>query len=289
MRARLALLSEIPGLWSEAVLRWAKHNERYRYGDMPDRNIEYLFYQTVVGAWPIDFERMIAYMEKAAREAKAHTSWTQQQEAYEQALRGFVRAAMEEREFSTDLEGFVAPLVMPGRINGLAQTLIKLTAPGVPDIYQGTELWDLSLVDPDNRRPVDFVLRRRLLEEIEEFTPEDILAGMEEGLPKLWVIRQALHLRRRRPELFGPKGSYDSLSAQGSKADHVVAFMRGEGAISVVPRLIMRLQGDWADTVLELPEGGWHNLLTGDEWTGGAVELKDILSRFPVALLERKE
>jgi (1->4)-alpha-D-glucan 1-alpha-D-glucosylmutase len=289
VRTRLALISEIPGPWSEAVLRWANRNGRYRRGDMPDRNIEYLLYQTVVGAWPIDAERMITYMEKAAREAKVHTSWTQQQETYEQALHGFVRAVMEDGEFCADLEDFVAPLVMPGRVNGLAQTLIKLTAPGVPDIYQGTELWDLSLVDPDNRRPVDFVLRRRLLEEIGELTPEDILARIDEGLPKLWVIRQALHLRRRRPELFGPEGSYGSLSAQGSKADHVVAFMRGEGAVSVVPRLIMRLNGGWADTVLELPEGQWHNLLAGDEWGGGAVGLKDLLGRFPVALLERKE
>ena len=289
VRARLILLSEIPERWGRAVRGWAEHNGRHRRGDVPDRNTEYLFYQTLVGAWPIDSERATAYMEKAVREAKTHTSWTQQNEAYEGGLRDFIHATMGDEAFRGDLEGFLGELVNFGRINSLAQTLIKLTVPGVPDIYQGTELWDLSLVDPDNRRPVDFKLRRRLLDELAGLSPEDILARMDEGLPKLWVIRQALHLRRRRPELFGPGGSYRQLSAQGSKADHVVAFARGEGAISVVPRLMMQCTGDWADTVLELPAGRWHNILTGEQLEGGTVRLEAFLTRFPVGLWVRTQ
>jgi len=289
VRARLALLSEIPGKWAGAVRRWSGLTERYRKEGRPDRCAEYLLYQSLVGAWPIDAARAAAFMEKAVREAKVHTSWDRPVPAYEDALRGFVEGILSEPGFVSDLEAFVTPLIGPGRINSLSQTLVKLTAPGVPDIYQGTELWDLSLVDPDNRRPVDFPLRRALLDEVPSLSPEAILARMDEGLPKLWLIRQGLHLRRRRPEFFGPAGSYRPLTAEGRKAGHVVAFVRGDGAISVVPRLIIGLDDDWADTVLELPEGGWHNILTGDESGGGTVPLSEMFMRFPVGLWERKE
>ncbi|MFO7974951.1 MAG: malto-oligosyltrehalose synthase, partial [Candidatus Hydrogenedentota bacterium] len=144
VRARLALLSEIPERWADTVRAWAVHNERHRNEDVPDRNSEYLFYQTLVGAWPISLERMTAYMEKSVREAKVHTRWTQQDEAYETGLRDFIKAVMTDEAFRAKLEGFVNDLIPPGRINSLAQTLLKLTAPGVPDIYQGTELWNLS-------------------------------------------------------------------------------------------------------------------------------------------------
>src|SRR6185295_11194257 len=191
--------------WGSAVRRWFAQNGRHRRGGWPDRNAEYLLYQTLAGAWPLSVERAAAYMEKAAREAKVHTAWTHVNAEYEEALREFIRGILEDAEFVTDLESFVAPLVEPGRINSLAQTLLKLTAPGVPDFYQGTEIWDLSLVDPDNRRPVDYELRRGLLADLKGgMTPEEILARMEEGLPKLWVIRQGLQLRRRNPEPFGP-------------------------------------------------------------------------------------
>jgi (1->4)-alpha-D-glucan 1-alpha-D-glucosylmutase len=185
--------------------------------------------------------------------------------------------------------------VEPGRINSLAQTLLKLTAPGVPDLYQGTELWALALVDPDNRRPVDYDERRRLLRRLDgEPGPETILARLpdqtEEGLPKLWLTRQALHLRRRRPELFGADGEYLPLMPHGERAEHAFAFVRGGGAVSaavVVPRLLMKLRGDWGDTSLELPAGRWRNELTGEEAGGGEVRLSDLLRRFPVALLSR--
>ncbi|MFZ0429895.1 MAG: malto-oligosyltrehalose synthase [Acidobacteriota bacterium] len=288
VRSRLALLSEIPARWSEAVRQWATHNARYRRGDAPDRNSEYLFYQTLVGAWPIDPERMAAYMEKAVREAKLRTSWTQHNEDFEAGLREFIHATMEDESFRNQLEEFVTPLVTPGRINSLAQTLLKLTAPGVPDIYQGAELWDLSLVDPDNRRPVDFGLRRRLLGRIRDMSVDEAMAGIDEGLPKLWVIRHALHFRKMQPALFGPEGSYRPLRARGGKEEHAVAFQRGDGAVTVVPRLVLGLGGDWADTVLTIPGGTWINLLTGDRFTSRDVPLSRLLERFPVALLARE-
>jgi (1->4)-alpha-D-glucan 1-alpha-D-glucosylmutase len=229
------------------------------------------------------------YMEKAVREAKGLTAWTRVNEEYEGAMRSFIEAVFEDEGFLADLEAFVAPLVGPGRINSLAQTLIKLTAPGVPDFYQGSELWDLSLVDPDNRRPVDYELRRRLLTDLERdgITPEDVLARMDEGLPKLWVIRQALAVRRRLPDLF-EDGVYRSLRAKGPKADHALAFLREKQVAAVVPRLVIGLGGDWQETTLELPDGSWTNELTGEQIEGGRQPLADLLARFPVALLVRR-
>src|SRR5262249_50361891 len=228
VRARISLLSEIPEQWGEAVRRWYERNAKHHRGDFPDRNAEYLFYQTLVGAWPISAERAAAYMEKAAREAKAYTSWTRQNPEYEEALRAFVTSVLEDRDFVADLEAFVAPLIEPGRINSLAHTRLKIAAPGVPDFYQGSEIWDLSLVDPDNRRPVDYELRQRLLSDLKRgMTPEEILARMDDGLPKLWLIHQGLQLRRRSPEVFGPDVAYEPLLAAGPRAGHVVAFLRG--------------------------------------------------------------
>jgi (1->4)-alpha-D-glucan 1-alpha-D-glucosylmutase len=289
VRARLALLSEIPERWGGAVQRWAAINDHHRRGDSPDRNAEYLLYQTLVGAWPITAERVTSYMEKAAREAKAHTSWTAPRRTYEDALRGFIVDALADRPFVADLEAFVAPLVEPGRINSLAQTLVKLTAPGVPDLYQGTELWTLTLVDPDNRAPVDYTLRRRLLDELEDATPEEVWARIDEGLPKLWTIRQALGLRRRRPELFGAQADYRPLEALGSRARHAIVFMRGDGAITIAPRLVLGLGGQWGDTSLDVPSGRWRNELTGDVVSGGPLRLAELLRRFPLALLAREE
>lgn len=287
MRTRLAILSEIPGAWKEAVGRWSIHNGRYRRGDVPDRNAEYLLYQTLVGAWPIETERVLAFMKKACREAKIHTSWTQPDTGYEKALLGFGKAVLDDQAFRSDMGEFVAFLVEPGRINAISQVLLKMTAPGVPDLYQGTELWDLSLVDPDNRRPVDFELRRRLLSELGKLSAEEILARMDDGLPKLWVIHKSLELRKQLPEVF-LSGDYRPLRASGRKKDHGVAFLRGEKVGAVVPRLLLSMNGEWQDTWVEIPEGRWHNHLTGDRFKGGKVMLGDILARFPVALFSKE-
>ena len=289
VRARLHLLSEVPDGWGDAVRRWVKANGRHRTGEgLPDANAEYLLYQTLVGAWPLGPDRAVAYMEKASKEAKARTSWIDPDPAYDAALRSFVEGVLADETFQADLRSFVEPLVEPGRVTSLAQTLVKLTAPGVPDVYQGSELWDLSLVDPDNRRPVDYALRRRLLAELPALDAEAIWARIEHGLPKLHVTREALHLRRRRPDAFGARGSYEPLAADGARAGHVVGYLRGDAVAAVVPRLVLGLRGDWADTSLDLPPGRWLNVLTGDHLPGGRVTLAGLLARFPVALLERE-
>ncbi|MGA2869474.1 MAG: malto-oligosyltrehalose synthase, partial [Verrucomicrobiota bacterium] len=164
--------------------------------------------------------------------------------------------------------------------------LVKLTAPGVPDIYQGCELWDFSLVDPDNRRPVDFALRQRLMLEAKNFSCDQIWKHRSEGLPKLRVIRSVLNLRARRPELFA--GGYQPLPAKGAAAEHLVSFLRGESLITVVPRFLIKLKNDWQDTLLPLPPGNWHHEFTGEKFSK-AIQADRLFQKFPVALLIRKE
>jgi (1->4)-alpha-D-glucan 1-alpha-D-glucosylmutase len=296
VRARLALLSEIPERWAAAVRHWWALAARHRQGAVPDAATEYMLYQTLVGAWPLPAERAAAYLEKAVREARGQTSWTRPDAAYEKGLRDFLAALDGDAEWQADLAAFVAPLIGPGRINSLAQTLLKLTAPGVPDLYQGCELWDLSLVDPDNRRPIDYARRRELLARLSGASPEEVMAGMEEGLPKLWLVRQALHLRRRRPHCFGAGAGHAPLAARGARAAHAVAYCRAGAVVTVAPRLVLGLDGDWGDTEIELPDaaGGkspagapWWNELTGEEVAAGSCRLAELLRRFPVALLSR--
>ena len=279
VRIRIDLLSEIPDEWERTLARWSERNERFKQGQMPDRNTEYFLYQNLIGAWPVSLDRFAAYLEKAARESKQHTSWTEPNAAYEGALRGFIEGLFGDSGFLADFEAFIATLIPAGRVQSLSQTLVKLTAPGVPDIYQGTELWDLSLVDPDNRRPVDYELRRRLLGELDHLSPEAIMARADEGLPKLWTIRQSLRVR-------GRLGVYKRLDPSGEKARHLIAYQRGD-VITLAPRLVLGLGGDWGDTVVELPGGTWRNELDGDLWSDGETRVASLLHRFAVALLVR--
>lgn len=288
VRARLFVLSEIPALWANACRHWSEINRAYRSGEFPDSNLEYHLYQAIVGAWPIEKERIVQYAEKAAREAKVHTSWTERNEEYEAALRKFIEGVYGDSRFRRAVEEFVAGISDPGRVNSLAQTLIKLTAPGVPDFYQGCELWNLYLVDPDNRRPVDFSRRRALLSQIKTATPEQVMERADEGLPKLWLIKQGLALRRRHPEWFGAEADLRRLRVRGGRADHAIAYARAGSVVALAPRLTVKLGGDWRNTAVELPEGNWINHLTGDRWAEGLNEVAQILRRFPVALLSRE-
>jgi (1->4)-alpha-D-glucan 1-alpha-D-glucosylmutase len=287
VRARLALLSEIPDEWAAAATRWSEINERHRQGDWPDRSIEYLLYQTLVGSWPLSIERAGAYMEKAAKEAKVHTSWISPGEHHDSALRAFVRGAMTDPRFMSEVERFTAPLITPGYINSLAQTLLKMTAPGVPDFYQGTEVWDFSLVDPDNRRPIDYDARRSLLTEVKGATASDVWNKASTGAPKLFLMHRALGVRARHPRAFGPEGSYKPLEVRGAHADNVVAFDRGDEVVVVAPRCTLSLGGDWSDTAVELPEGAWTSTLTHGEVDGMAT-MDELFRDFPVALLVRR-
>lgn len=288
VRARLAVLTEISGTWRAALRRWSRMNRFFKIGEFPDRNTEYFLYQTMIGAWPISIERTIAYMEKAVREAKEQTSWTQQNKEFEDALRSFIQRIYGSTEFIADLEDFVSRILLPGRINSLTQTLIKCTAPGVPDNYQGSEIWDLHLVDPDNRGPIDYDARRSMLAELEAGMPaEEILKRMDNGLPKLWVIFKALHLRREHPVWFGKDSPYLPMAGNGPRQDHLVAYLRGDNVAVIAPRWNLKLGGNFASTTVELPEGTWNHLFTGESFEGGSLRAQNLLKRFPVALLTR--
>ena len=289
VRARLAAITETPARWKAAVHRWARMNGGFKTEGFPDRNTEYFLYQTLVGAWPISAQRLKAYMQKAAREAKEHTNWTQQNKEFEDALDRFIERILESQEFVAALEAFVSLVLHAGRLNSLAQTLIQCTAPGVPDRYQGSELWNLTLVDPDNRGEVDYDLRRSMLAELERgMEAEAIVERMDSGLPKLWVIYQALRLRRERPAWFGAEADYAPLFAEGAKKEHVMAFLRAGRVATVVPRWNVKRGSTWAGTTVELPEGRWRNLLTGDAIQGGRTLVQTLLLRFPVALLTKE-
>jgi (1->4)-alpha-D-glucan 1-alpha-D-glucosylmutase len=290
VRARISLLSELPAAWERAITAWASRNERHKRGSWPDRGAEYLLYQTLVGAWPISPARAGAFMEKATREAKVHTSWTDPCAEYDDALGAFVAAVLADQDFVAGLEAFLAEhrIVERGRVSSLAQTTLLLTCPGVPDLYQGTEVWDLSLVDPDNRRPVDYDARRRLLSALAGAGPEAALARDDEGGPKLWLIHRLLGHRRRRPGGYGPDSGYEPLRVSGRKAAHAVAFTRTGGLAVVVPRLVTGLAGDWAGTTVTLPGGAWTDVLAGGKVDGGDAAVAALCRRFPVAVLARE-
>ncbi len=286
VRARLAVLTEVPREFRRVLRRWSRMNAKLAAGI--DRNTEYFFYQTVIGAWPIDSTRMRAYMEKATKEAKQQTSWTAVNKEFEDGLNAFIDGTLASTDFCAEVEEFVGSIRSAGRINSLAQTLLKQTAPGVPDLYQGSELWDFSLVDPDNRRPVDYDLRRRLLTELKSLTVEEIVRRADEGMTKLWTLHQSLTLRREQPQWFRGDAAYTPLLPRGRKREHVIAYQRGDAVITVVPRHSLLLGNSWADTSITLPEGTWINRLSGEGHHGGNVRLDDLFARFPVALLVKE-
>jgi (1->4)-alpha-D-glucan 1-alpha-D-glucosylmutase len=291
VRARINVLSELPTAWAEAVTRWGAANDGYRRHGWPDRNAEYLFYQTLVGAWPIDPVRAASYMEKATREAKVYTSWVDPNRDYDTALRSFVEAALADENFVNDLAAFLAEhdLIRRGRINSLAQTALLLTCPGVADIYQGTEIWDLSLVDPDNRRPVDYEARRSLLAHLTGRPPEVAQERDDEGGPKLWLIHRLLQHRLQSPACYGTASAYEPLPVLGTPSGQALAFGRGDRLAVVIPRLGGRLAVGRADAAVVLPTGYWRDVLTDEKFPGGATAVGDALRRFPVAVLERHE
>jgi (1->4)-alpha-D-glucan 1-alpha-D-glucosylmutase len=318
VRVRIDALSEVPLEWRRRVRRWARLN-RFRVKEVdgrpvPDRNDEYLLYQTLVGSWPLGLgaddaeglaayaERIVAYMMKASREAKQRTSWAAPDEDYESGLERFARRILDPqdgRAFLADLLPFQARIALIGAQNGLAQILLKLTAPGVPDTYQGCELWDFSLVDPDNRRPVDFELRRAML--AQDADPTELLSSWRDGRIKQHVVARTLALRRAAPALFA--GDYTPLQTTGLHAERLVAFARSAEAatlIVIVPRLAAPLldgvdiplppPAAWGDTRVALPDlpgGRLHNPLTGKAIEPGpdGLTAAEALADLPVVLL----
>ena len=288
VRARINLLSEIPKEWSDLVARLAEISEPYRRHPWPDRNAEYLLYQTVVGSWPINAPRLLQFMSKATKEAKVHTSWVDPVPEYDRAVVAFVRGIMADPDFVEQIERFLYEhrIVERGRVNSLAQTTLLLTCPGVADIYQGTELWDLSLVDPDNRRPVDYDVRSQLLAHLTNEVPSVPIRNDDVGVWKQWLIWRLLQDRRARPDVYG-SSQYGPLEVQGPSGQPAVAFARDDLAV-IVPRLAGRLDGVWERSNVFLGTSGWTNVLTGEPVAGGRVRLSEVLARCPVAVLTRR-
>jgi (1->4)-alpha-D-glucan 1-alpha-D-glucosylmutase len=335
VRARINVLSETPKEWNAVLKRWSRMNAPKKTrvdGELaPDPNDECLLYQTLLGAWPAHHlspeeyesfkDRVTAYMHKATKEAKVHTSWINPNEAYDAAVSNFVRSALADNRtnrFLKEFQPFQQRVAFYGQFDSLSQVLLKLTSPGIPDTYQGTELWDFSLVDPDNRKPVDYQYRRSLLSDLKNRTNDDredlrmlvreLLETSPDGRIKLYVIHRTLNFRRIHPALFS-RANYVPLKAIGEKQDHVCAFARsweGEVIVITVPRLIVRLTGGseqpplgagiWKDTHLALPTEiigqPYRNLFTGETISvrvgsgKASLPLSVIFQSFPIALLE---
>ncbi|WP_433287673.1 malto-oligosyltrehalose synthase [Micromonospora sp. CA-244673] len=274
VRARLAVLSELPGRWAERVADWMSR------APLADPAFAHLLWQTAVGAWPIERERLHRYAEKAAREASVSTSWADPDPAFEHELHALVDRLYDDPELHAQLTAFAGEITPPGWSNSLGQKLVQLAMPGVPDTYQGTELWENSLVDPDNRRPVDFAVRRDLLARLDAGWQPAVAA---DGAAKLLVVSRTLRLRRDRPELFT---GYRPVPAHGPAGAHAVAFDRG-GAIAVATRLPLRLvrDGGWRDTTLAISGNSVTDVFTGRVYSGSELLMHDLLSTYPVALL----
>ncbi|MFO7961581.1 MAG: malto-oligosyltrehalose synthase [Nitriliruptoraceae bacterium] len=302
VRARLAVLAQRPGWWVATVdrLRTAAAGARSTARDTtatptwPLPAHEHLAWQTVVGAWPIDAERLGAYLVKAAREGKEATDWLTPDTDYEAALVRYATALTGEPALVAIIEEAVAGIDRLGAVTSLAMTVAKLTAPGVPDTYQGTEVWNRSLVDPDNRRPVDHDHLAALATDLADRQPSaelaaELLADLGDGRAKLWVTRQALRLRRERPDQLGPGASYAPLVATGRQARRVWACVRGGAVVAITPCRIAQLAGpasalELGDTELCLPEGSYHDVFAGRRLGGGRHRVTSLLAGFPVAL-----
>ncbi|MCW2572850.1 MAG: malto-oligosyltrehalose synthase [Frankiales bacterium] len=279
VRARLALLSQCPTVWGEAVTRWTALAARHRRPAGPDPVTEQLLWQTLVGAWPIDADRLVAYLTKATREAKLHTSWLTPSADFEAAVRDFAQAVLNDDTITAEVSRLVEQLAPAWRVTALAQKLVQLTMPGVADTYQGTELFDLSLVDPDNRRPVGYDDRRVALDALDS---SPVPAVDDSGTAKLFLVSRVLRLRREHPDWFLSAASYTPLDA-GARA---LAFGRADRVVTVVPlRAHATEMSGWGDDAVALPSGSWHNALTGVAVSSPL--LAKLLADFPVALLVR--
>lgn len=327
LRARISVLSGIPDDWQAHLSRWAKLNAARRKlvegQPVPNRNEEIFLYQTLLGMWPLDAndfsalaDRLQAYAIKATREAMVHTRWTLPNLPYERALKGFVASILrrsKENAFLRDFSAFQDRVAYHGMINSLSQTLLKIASPGIPDFYQGSELWDFRLVDPDNRQPVDFAKRRAMLAGLKEMdqsrsfsVPEELTQNWQDGRIKLYLIWKALTFRREHDQLFS-NGSFSQAEVQGKRRENVSGFLRHRAkdwAMIVVPRWLVARPHEtvspshhdrfWADTEIRLQTGApaiWRNVLTGEEMQSNilrgqrSLAVASLLRRFPVALL----
>ncbi len=327
VRARLNVLSEIPKEWTSEVLKWRRANQRKKRAladgrTAPDPNEEYFLYQTLVGAWPLTMEsgadredfirRIQEYMTKALNEAKVNMSWTTPNPEYQQAVEGFIARILtpssKEHSFWQAIQSFLPRVMYFGALNSLAQLVLKLTCPGVPDLYRGTELWDLSLVDPDNRRPVNYDVRQQLLSDlrVRELSGDllqlcaGLLENWKDGRIKMWTAMRILRFRRDHGELF-QHGSYEPLTTEGEPEQHVIAFARrwkDQAVMVAVPRFTSSMEGDpyppigeavWQDNSIGIPGvmGEAENVLTGEtiRLRDSRLLCRELFRSFPVAVL----
>ncbi|HET7437037.1 MAG TPA: malto-oligosyltrehalose synthase, partial [Thermoanaerobaculia bacterium] len=294
VRARIHVLSEIAGDWTRHVKRWSKLN---KHDGAPDANEELLIYQTLAGMWPLDDaelasvpDRLRAYLEKAAREAKTHSSWLIPNVEHEKALQDFATGILEKDAFRASFTRFQKRVAFHGFLNALSQVVLKATSPGLPDFYQGTELWDFSLVDPDNRRPVDYDKRAALLRDVQTATPSVLLRNWSDGRVKLYVTHRTLLTRAAHADTFRD-GAYRAVT---SESPNVIAYTRGDDILVAVPRLTTQLVKPpqlplaevWRDHALDIG-GAWKNIYTGETVDGDRLALSDVFASFPVAVFER--
>lgn len=303
VRARLNVISEIPDEWANAVREWSSLTADLRHHGLPDPNEELLVYQTIVGMWPLEEsevpgvpDRLRAYLEKAAREAKTHTSWIAPDPEFESRFLAYSDALVKDRRFLDAMRPMQELLAFHGFINALSQAIGRIFSPGVPDLYRGTELWDLNLVDPDNRRKVDYDLRIAMLDELERQTQaydvKPVVDGWRDGRVKLYTIWRALDARRRHIDALRD-GDYQSVAASGEHARSIFSFTRAGRIAVIAPRLTTRVYRDsalrprsWGDTAVTL-EDTWKNIFTGETFSANRLLMRDVLARFPVAVLER--
>ncbi|QQY08595.1 MAG: malto-oligosyltrehalose synthase [Candidatus Xiphinematobacter sp.] len=317
VRMRIAAISEVPGQWRRAVLRWRQINKKFRIqvGDemAPSPNEEYFLYQTLLGMWPLDLssedwenfvDRVQKYLVKALKEGKVNSSWTQPNEEWERAVAQFVEKILDAQSGATFRRAFIPlaeEIARLGAWNSLTETVLKCTVPGIPDFYQGTEIWDFSLVDPDNRRPVDYALRQRLLNSLSEISPRELLSEWKSGRIKLFIIQRLLQFRRSYTSFFR-MADYQPLLSQGSRKDHVISFLRQHDSMTllvIVPRLTAKLwlvpcdSRIWSGTkiVSESFIGSWRNILTEELYRCNQQEMRisDVLTHLPVAVLYRRD
>jgi len=307
VRARLAVLSELPEEWAAAVAGWqARADELARASasedlaasdeQYPDAELKYLLWQTLVACWPIGEDRLLPYLAKAVREAKVHTSWTAPNEPYETAVLDFTRLVLNDEELRGEIERFAGRVTQYAAANCLAQKLLQLTMTGVPDVYQGSEIDFQALVDPDNRRPVDFSGLASRLDALDALDTSESVTTETLSDAKLLVVSRALRLRRDHPQWFGARANQTPLFSTGPAADHVLAFLRGDRVAAIATRLPATLDrlGGWRGTALALPAGTWRCALTGQTYEMGSalgdeLPLERLTAALPVALLVRQD
>jgi len=283
--SNLIALSEAPTIWSEKISYWSEINKKICEFETPDKNIEYIYYMLLLSSHPISLERILFQVKKAY--CDGDPSLINSDDL--QNIEDFIRKTYNHKTFIEDIAVFSSMLKKRGRSISLSRTFLKLLSHGVPDTYQGTEIWDNSLADPDNRRAVDFEARNKILNEVKEMNLGQIKENIGNGHLKLWLNWRILNLKKEKPELFDSRAKYNPIYASGGKSDLIISFVRGKGMIALTSRTGSEIANTWGETKISLPKGQWRNFLSDDDSTRYQKEalVADLLADLPLALLVR--